>query len=648
MIVITATDIRLRGYATLVDVLRDLPGMETIQYFFSEFGTQVPVHGIAGNNKIIVLVNGMRVNPPGGENFPFRSDFSVRDAERIEVIYGPGSTLYGADAISAVINVITKQPTAAMHGEVGGDGGLNNARDGWGTFGKVFDQQHGVALSGYVQYHDSDLTPLDEEFRNYWAEYRNIAITKTNANGVVPSREDFGLNAFARLEGYNSSVQVWYRESERSSAEGFSPILGFTPQARWGDWSLVAEGKNTLPISNEMKLDSTITYNRYEIGPQAQYVFPATATTWFLGDHKAGVGQGLTLEETLHVEVNDRLSLLAGFMAGMNDIVPKFTEPSGPNDADFIYYDTTGEHLIPKEVRVTYQTYAGYVEGGWRVLEPLKLIAGVRVTGDTRFTDIPVTPRAAVIYDVTEQITAKYIFTQAYVAPSPYAGFATFDNGAVLNTSNANLKPEKALSNEINLTYHKKKYTLGLSGYYGRQDDLIIIGDRNLPGINQIEPVTVPGGGLRELVHTANGGSSHNVGVDFYGRATFGPVSPWFSFSWVDFQQTTGSITSGLPGISQYNGRAGATWAVTLKFFVTPSLVIRSTPEGVTDPAGLQNELNIPYEFDLYLLFVVNKYVELFADFRNITDHHYALVGFVGAAIPQETFNGVMGVRVRF
>ena len=48
------------------------------------------------------------------------------------------------------------------------------------------------------------------------------------------------------------------------------------------------------------------------------------------------------------------------------------------------------------------------------------------------------------IYDFTEQLTAKYIFTRAYVAPSPYAGFATFDNGSVLNTSNPNLKPEIA------------------------------------------------------------------------------------------------------------------------------------------------------------------------------------------------------------
>jgi outer membrane receptor protein involved in Fe transport len=54
VIVISDRDIRLRGYATLKDVLRDLPGMETIENYFSEIGTLVPVRGIAGNNKIVV------------------------------------------------------------------------------------------------------------------------------------------------------------------------------------------------------------------------------------------------------------------------------------------------------------------------------------------------------------------------------------------------------------------------------------------------------------------------------------------------------------------------------------------------------------------------------------------------------------------
>jgi outer membrane cobalamin receptor len=112
VIVIDRRQIERRGYMTLVDVLRDLPGIDVTPYFFSELGTRITVRGVNGNNKVIVMVNGMRVNPPGGEYYPLRTDFSVREVEQIEVIYGPGSTLYGQDAIAAVINVITRSTTA--------------------------------------------------------------------------------------------------------------------------------------------------------------------------------------------------------------------------------------------------------------------------------------------------------------------------------------------------------------------------------------------------------------------------------------------------------------------------------------------------------------------------------------------------------
>ena len=367
--------------------------------------------------------------------------------------------------------------------------------------------------------------------------------------------------------------------------------------------------------------------------------------------------KNLTLEETVHATINERLSLLAGFMAGTYDIIPKSTVPGGANpDIDPIgqasgwnYIDSLGHtNTIPGMVRVCYETYAGYFEGNWLAFDKLRLIAGVRVTGDTRFRDLPVTPRVALIYNVTEQFTAKYIYTRAYVAPSAYAANATYENATLLATTNPNLSPETAETHELNLTYTKKNLNLGASGYYGTQNNLLITSDQALAP-NVLSTVTLLDGTTRELVHTVNGGTSTRYGIDLYGRATFGPVSPWVSYSYVDFQQTIAGITSGLPGISRHNSRIGATWAITPKLFVTPSLEIRSTPENVP-PGALGSALQTPYDINLYILYEMTKHVEVFANLRNITDNHYALGGFAlgNQAIPQETFNGVLGVRIHW
>jgi len=657
-IVIDKRDIQLRGYSNLKDVLRDLPGMETIENSFSEWGTQVPIRGISGNNKIVVLVNGMRVNPPGGENFPFRSDFSVRDAEQVEVIYGPGSTLYGQDAISAVINVKTQKPADRPIFEAGGDGGLNNEREAWFSFAKVLNKTPDINLTAYLQYHDSDLTRLDKAYPAYWSDYKAIAEPK--GSGTVPFRKDLGINGFLRLEVGDSSLQAWHRQSTRSSAEGFSPILAFLPDAIWSDHSTVVEGKNTLTLNDKMKLDSAFTFNQYEIEPDSRYVHAESETQWFLDDLKYGLGRGYTLEETLNVHLDSKISLLAGVVASHYSIIPKATIFGGADlDDDLLsqqnaaipYFTVAGDpdsqHLIPGVVQEKYQRYGSFFELGYQMIHSLKTVFGLRLDRDSRIVKPAFTPRFAAIYDITGALTAKYMFTRAYVAPAPYFEYGTFDNGTRLSTSDPTLQPEKAESHELNFSYSKKNMSLGLSTYFGRQSSLVQESDRPIPDTVIQDPVFLDLAGTqrRTLVHSVNAGTSRNLGLDLYGRATVGRVSPWFSYSYVDFKETTGMGTTGLQGSSRHNGRLGATWAATERFFVTPSFVIRSTPESVI-PGRLGHELQTPWEINLHMLYKASKHFDVFLDMRNITNHKYALGGFTGEAIPQETIRGVLGMRM--
>jgi len=657
--VITKNDIRLRGYSNLKDVLRDLPGMETVENNFSEFGTLVPVRGIVGNNKIVVLVNGMRINPPGGENLPLRSDFSVRDAEQIEVIYGPGSTLYGRDAVSAVINVKTKQPGENLNAEADISAGINNAREWSGSFGEVINKEKNISLMGYVQYHESDLTRLDKAYPDWWRDYKSVADAKGGAGSLL-SRQDMGLNGFARYEAGDFSLQAWYRNSRRNSGEGYSLSLGYLPEAVWQDSSLVVEAKDIAQLNSMMRLDSTLTYNSYEIDPDTRYVWPASPTAWYMDDYKYGIGTSYSLEETLRVVLSKEVSLVAGLVASEYSVIPKSTVPGGAKPGgnviqqggDWIYYEHLGGPAIhvPRVVEAKYHEVGGYIEGNWQALNWLKFICGMRSDWDSRLSGMSFTPRAGVVASLTPEFTVKYTFTTAYVAPPPYFENATYDNGTLLAVSNPDLKPEKSMNHEVDFNYTKENYQAGVAIYRGDQKNLFLISDRGLPQniirdlvyLSPTDPTQT-----RKLAHCANGGDSFNEGADFYGRATFGAISPWISYSVVKFEETANGVCTSLPGISQHNGRLGLAWAVTQRFSLTPSLVIRSKPQGLgTDASSLQE--HVPYEVNLYALLSVTKNVEIFADLRNITDHRYALTSVAGWAAPQETFNGMAGVRLVF
>jgi outer membrane receptor protein involved in Fe transport len=655
VIVIDRNEIELRGYRTLKDLLRDLPGMETVEFSFSEYGTLVPVRGIVGNNKIVVLVNGMRVNPPGGENLPLRTDFSVRGAQQIEVMYGPGSTLYGQDAISAVINVKTYRPDAPLIGTVAADGGLNYERDAWGTFGSAWGPDKRYRFFGHAYYHDSTLTQFDEEYAHWWDGYRQVSLNASPGGlGLTPERKDFGLNFFGRFEVDDLlSLQVWHRQSERSSSEGFSPILGYLKEAIWGDQSTVVEGRHTWAIRDNVKLESALTYNRYAIDPDSRYVFwtvSGGATNWFFNDFKTGRGESWSVEETVRWELHPRLSILVGMTAQFYDITPKYTA----GGAGFTYYTTISNLAtavaIPGKVRTRYETYAGYVEGTWQMLDRLKAIAGVRVTKDTRYDDVPVTPRAALVYDVTDEWTAKYVFSRAFVAPAPYFASSTYDNGSRLATTNPDLEPETATTHEFSLEFHRPNFTAGATAYYGEQENLILLSDSGAAQ-NTLGTVWVGTNADEErtLVRSANGGRSTRYGVDLYAHAKLGPFSPWASYSYVDFEQENNGVCTGLPGISRHNARAGVTWAVTPKLFVTPSFVLRSTPENL-HAGALRDEVQTPWDVNLHVFYNASRHLDLFLNIRNAFNHHYALRGITGStsatdAIPQETFGITAGLR---
>src|ERR1035437_10383692 len=107
LIVITEQQIESRGYQDLSDVLKDIPRFD-ITDNAARFGEFYTLRGIQGNDRMLVLIDGHKINPPTGTFLSIGNSISVRFVKQIEVIYGPASAIYGADAYSGIINIISK------------------------------------------------------------------------------------------------------------------------------------------------------------------------------------------------------------------------------------------------------------------------------------------------------------------------------------------------------------------------------------------------------------------------------------------------------------------------------------------------------------------------------------------------------------
>lgn len=135
--VVTRKDIEENHYQTVSDALRQVPGVTIQNYSATGANYSADYLYINGTSHVVVLVDGQRANTNGSVSSVFQpSEVSNMDSiERIEVLKGSASTLYGSDAVGGVINIITRKPKA---GEVS-----TKASAAFGSYGKrTFNLYH--------------------------------------------------------------------------------------------------------------------------------------------------------------------------------------------------------------------------------------------------------------------------------------------------------------------------------------------------------------------------------------------------------------------------------------------------------------------------------------------------------------------------
>lgn len=107
--VITAEEIRMNGYETLVDALKMAPGIRVSQPGSAIEGETFLMRGLLGNTYTQILIDDVPIKPSFLAAMPIGAQLPIKEAERIEIIYGSGAALYGADASAGVINIVSKK-----------------------------------------------------------------------------------------------------------------------------------------------------------------------------------------------------------------------------------------------------------------------------------------------------------------------------------------------------------------------------------------------------------------------------------------------------------------------------------------------------------------------------------------------------------
>lgn len=253
--VITADDIRRSGASTIPDALRMAPGIQVGQISSSVWA--VSARGMDGRftNKLLVLMDGRSVYTPTFSGVYWDvQDTVLTDIERIEVIRGPGASLWGANAVNGVINIITKSAAATQGGKVtvgagGEERGFASVRYGgklgdighWRAYAKGFDRDEAVIAANGDSGHD-DWRQHRMGFRTDFAPGGRDSVTLQGDYYRGRSGESSTINFLSRpfnaLAGTTQDVSGWNLlgrwQREISSTDSFT-IQGYVDQT-FRDW----------------------------------------------------------------------------------------------------------------------------------------------------------------------------------------------------------------------------------------------------------------------------------------------------------------------------------------------------------------------------------------------------------------------------
>jgi iron complex outermembrane receptor protein len=418
--VITADEIQKYGYRTLADIL------ESVRGFYITYDRDYSFVGVRGfgrlgdsNNRILVLIDGHRINdnvfgqPYLGTEFLVDVDL----IERVEIIRGPSSSLYGADAFFAVINVVTRKARQLKGAEV------SFAPASFGTY------QERASYGG--QYRGIDML-LSGTFYNSQGETLFIPQFNSPAtnNGITKNTDyESFQQVLATISFHGFTLQGLFRARDKGVPTGYFGGLFNDPATQNYDYHQYLDLSYKHSISEKWDFTARASYD------QARLQAPVGYST--------GLPDGSTTVDTYSFRGNwwDSEVKLSGILLDKHKITlgTEITDNTQQDQGDYTAISNSfgtdpGSSVI----------WALYGQDEFSIIHNLTLSAGLRYDHYSEFGGTT-NPRLGLIYHVFHPTTLKLLYGTAFRAPEPFE--VTPDFGSVF-ADNLQLRPETIRSFE--------------------------------------------------------------------------------------------------------------------------------------------------------------------------------------------------------
>jgi len=442
--VITSDDIERYGYRTLADVLRSVHG------FYTTYDRNYTYLGVRGfsrpsdyNSRFLLLVDGHRIN----DNFygaAFVGTEEILDLEmidRVEVIRGPSSSLYGTSALFAVVNVITKKSTNVPRLQVSAMDASYGTPAGRATWAHTFAAGPSLIASGSA-YNSAGQSLFYKEFDD-----------PLNNNGVFQNGDgDHYVRLFSTATFENLTVQAAYNSRDKGIPTGAFGTPFNDPNARTLDERGYVDFKYERALSSDRNVLARLYYDRYYYRGTYPYYSPYP-TILNYKEHSWGDWWGAEGKYIVKPVASQTLTAGLEFRDNVKQHFRWKNVDPGPLDFDDSRRSVEGGLYVQDEIVAS---------------KKVALNLGLRRDEYETFGG-STSPRAAIIWSPTEHTTVKGLFGDAFRAPTVYELYYG-------SHANSDLNPESIRTTELVLEqYARSNLRLAGSVYVYRIHDLISV-----------------------------------------------------------------------------------------------------------------------------------------------------------------------------
>lgn len=692
--IVTSQDIEERGYTSLNDILEDIPEIEIQEKVTGVYSNTFTVRGIHGSERFLILLDGMRINSMATTQHTIDKNFLIRYAKRVEIVMGPASALYGADAFTGVINIISKDGNKTQRAELEGSYGMyhtteNNFFAGFGGKDVSFNLNGGVYYSqepNLNKFSPKEYAWHNNQYSINGNVLNNLSGTDTTQIGI----SDFAIPRLAyffhgKLNIKKFEIGATHNTQTHSSAMGNKPE--FSPYIENAQYSISLTnaylkhrwlGKKNGKVS----LSSSLNWNYYSINNQSKFI---NFFTNYQSGFKYGFNHNIKLNELLTVKLHRKHNLILGLsyqytygLPKSSDLPFQYNPFQSAEEQNFYYIGTNIEdkdgnnQSIPSTFYFFDQHYGGaFLQYQGNINDILLITLGARFDYSlSKLKSSPdiqqyydFNPRVGIVIRPIEALRFKLFYGEAFLAPSPEKRFEHFGSfypindangnfdrfeGAFWHLPNPNLAPEKIRSAEVSASYINNQLALNLGAYYNSITNLvdleITVGEEFI-GV----PINLVERSVNKSSAYTYGGTFKALFQHYFNENKTIKLSAYASYSLSD-----GRVNDSLPLTfsAQHTVKAGLTFKYKALSFHTRGFFRTSS----VNPGGISNEpfflLNAFVNCQIYKSPRKKFALDLFVRVRNLTNNRYYNTPQIAITVldkvPQDPIRFTAGIRVKF